>query len=84
MNITAQALIDIRNSLLLPLVYAVHESVEPGKVYQIAATDVMPETFIFHSQEEAETTARKAKCRLVHIRDWHSDYHVAGNLRLGY
>lgn len=70
MELTAQTLLDIRDQLFPPLVYAVHELVEAGKVYQIEATDIMPECFIFHSQEDAETIAREGGYRLVHIRDY--------------
>lgn len=71
MNLTAQTLLDMRDRIFPPMVYAVHEQVEAGKVYQMKASDISPEFFIFHSQEEAQQIAKACGCRLIHVRDYH-------------
>jgi hypothetical protein len=71
MELTAQTLLDAYDLVFPPMYYAWHERVETGKVLIMPASDISPEFFVFHSQEDAAKIARESKCRLIHIRDFH-------------
>lgn len=70
-ELTIDTLIDVRNRLSLTdtLVYAVHESLPPGKALLMEETEYFYGCVLFASEDDARLVAEQTGRTLLHLRD---------------